>query len=349
MLSAKFFNAKVVVLAGITLAVAAFQSQVCRAQTPYSVLHRWTIGGNGGWDYLTLDSAAHRLYLAHNVSVDVVDIDTGKKIGAITGLQGTHGVALGPDGKYGYISDGRGGAIVVFDRHSLEKLATVPAGTNPDGIVYEPKTRTVWAFNGGSDNVTVLDTITRKVVATIKLPGRPEFPVADGRGFVFDNIESKNEIVKLNAKKRAEVGVYPLTGCESPSGLAIDRSGRKLYSVCDNKVMAITSADTGKVIATVPIGEGPDATRYDARRGVAFSSNGRSGNMTIVDMRGASPRVVQTLPTESGARTMALDEATGRVYTATAQFAPRVASSPSNPHGRHAPVPGSFVVLVIGK
>lgn len=349
MLHTKSFHPKVVALAGIALTLAALQPQVCRAQAPYRVLHRWTVGGNGGWDYVKVDSAAHRLYLAHNVSVDVIDINTGKKVGAISGLQGTHGVALGPDGKDGYISDGRGDAIVVFDRHSLEKVATATAGTNPDGIVYEPVTKSVWAFNGGSDNVSVLDTTTRKIVATIKLPGRPEFPVADGRGFVFDNIESKNEIAKLNAKTKKVVGVYPLTGCESPSGLAIDRKGRRLFSVCQNKVMAIMNADTGKVVATVPIGEGPDAARYDAKRGIAFSTNGRSGDMTIIDTRGASPRVVQTLQTAPGARTMGLDEATGRVYTVTAQFGPRPAPGPGNPHGRPTPVPGSFAVLVVGK
>ena len=349
MLRTPLLRRKANALAGVALALAASVPLICNAQPAYRVLNHWVIGGEGGWDYMTMDAAAHRLYLAHNETVDVVDTDTGKKVGAITGLKGTHGVALGPAGKYGYISDGRGDAIVVFDRDSLEKLAVVPAGTNPDGITYEPVTKTVWAFNGRSSDVSVLDTATRKIVATIQLPGKPEFPVADGRGFVFDNIESRNELVKLDARTNKVVGVYPLAGCESPSGLAIDRKGRRLLSVCDNKVMAITSADTGKVVATVPIGEGPDATRFDARRGLAFSTNGQSGDMTIVSLRGPVPHVVQTLKTASGARTMALDEATGRTYTVTAQFGPRPAASPGNPHGRPTPVPGSFEVVVIGK
>ena len=228
MLRTRSLHRKASAVAGFALAFAACLPMACRAEPAYRVLNHWVIGGEGGWDYMTMDVHAHRLYLAHNETVDVVDTETGKKAGAITGLKGTHGVALGPDGKYGYISDGRGDAIVVFDRHSLEKLAMVPAGTNPDGIAYEPVTRTVWAFNGRSSNASVLDTATRKIVATIQLPGKPEFPVADGRGFVFDNIESKNEIVKLDARTNKVVGVYPLAGCESPSGLAIDRKGRRL-------------------------------------------------------------------------------------------------------------------------
>jgi YVTN family beta-propeller protein len=349
MLCTRPLRRKAKAVAGFALAFAVCLPMACHAEPAYRVLNHWVIGGEGGWDYMTMDAHAHRLYLAHNETVDVVDTDTGKKVGAITGLKGTHGVALGPDGKYGYISDGRGDAIVVFDRHSLEKLATVPAGTNPDGIAYEPVTKTVWAFNGRSNDASVLDTTTRKIVATIQLPGKPEFPVADGRGFVFDNIESKNEIVKLDARTNKVVGVYPLAGCEDPSGLAIDRKGRRLLSVCDNKVMAITSADTGKVLATVPIGEGPDATRFDAKGGLAFSTNGETGDMTIVSLRGAVPHVLQTLNTAQGARTMALDDETGRTYTVTAQFGPRPAESPSNPHGRPTPIAGSFEVIVVGR
>jgi YVTN family beta-propeller protein len=341
-------------IAGALLLGAAlgspFISSAAYAQAGgYRVLHHWTVGGEGGWDYLEVDAATHRLYLAHNSTVNVVDTDTGKSVGAITGLQSTHGIALDPTGKYGYISDGKGNAIVVFDRHSLAKIATVPAGTNPDGIAYEPVTKTVWAFNGRSGDVSVLSTATNKIVATVKLPGKPEFPVADGKGFVFDNIEDKNEIVKLDAHTNKLVATYPLEGCDAPSGLAMDRKGRRLFSMCDSKVMTITSADTGKVMATAPIGDGPDADRYDPKHNLAFSPNGESGDMTIVDAHGAKPTVLQTLKTAPGARTMALDEMTGRVYTMTAQFGPKPAPSASNPHGRPTPVPGSFEVIEIGR
>jgi YVTN family beta-propeller protein len=343
------FDARLPVLIVAASALLSAGSRPALAQEPYHVTGHWTIGGEGGWDYMEADGAHHRLYLAHNATVEVLDVDSGKKVGAITGLQSTHGIALDPEGKFGYISDGKGNAIVVFDRQTLEKLATIPAGTNPDGITYEPVTKTVWAFNGRSGDVTVLDTHTRTVTATIKLPGKPEFPVADGRGFVFDNIEDRSEIVKLDARTKQLVATYPVTGCDSPSGLAIDRKGRRLFSVCDNKVMAITSVDTGKVMATSPIGDGPDADRFDAAHELAFSSNGQTGNMTIIDVRGAEPKVIETLETAPGARTMALDEKTGDVYTVTAKFGPRPAPGPQNSRGRPAPIAGSFEVIAIGR
>ncbi len=316
---------------------------------PYKVLATYTIGGEGGWDYLAFDPAMHRLYIAHNASVDVVDPENGKVVGAISGLGGTHGIALDGEGRYGYISDGKANAIVIFDRHTLQKVASVPAGTNPDGIVYEPVTKTVWAFNGRSGDVSVLDTASRTIVATIALPGKPEFPAADGQGMVFANIEDKNMLVKLDAKTHQLVASYPLTGCDSPSGLAIDRKGRRLFSVCDGNVMAITSADTGKVIATAPIGAGPDADRFDAKDDLAISSNGGTGDMTFVSVRGATPHVLETVKTAPGARTMAFDEATGRAYTVTADFGPKPEPSPSNPRGRAAPTAGTFKVIVVGK
>lgn len=339
-----FRSLTAVLLAGAALGTPAFSQG-----GPYRVLNHWTVGGEGGWDYVEVDAPAHRLYIAHNMSVDVVDTKTGKKVGAITGFGGTHGIALDERGKYGYISDGKANAIVVFDRQSLQKVATVPAGTNPDGIAYEPVTRTVWAFNGHSSDASVLDTTTNKIVATTKLPGKPEFAVADGTGAMFVNIEDRNELVKLDAKTKQVVATYPLAGCDSPSGLAIDKKGRRLFSVCDGKVMAITNADTGKQIATAPIGEGPDADRYDAKTGMAIASDGQSGDMTFVDVRGAEPKVVQTLSTAVGARTMALDESTGRAYTVTSQFGPKPEPSAANPHGRPTPVPGTFEVIVVGK
>src|SRR6202012_207867 len=184
------------------------------AQTPYSVLTKWTIGGEGGWDYLTSDSKAHRLYVTHGPRVEVLDTDSGKVVGSITGLKGTHGVALDDTGRYGYVSDGGANVVVVFDRSPLATVASIPAGTNPDGIAFEPVTKTVWAFNGRSNNATVIDTEQRKVVATIPLDGKPEFPVADGKGTVFANIESKNEIVRFNAAARKITATWPLSNCE---------------------------------------------------------------------------------------------------------------------------------------
>jgi YVTN family beta-propeller protein len=320
--------------------------QVSLAQGSYRVLTQWKIGGEGGWDYLTADPTAHRLYITHGQRVEVIDTNSGKSIGAITDLQGTHGVALDAAGKYGYISDGRANAVIVFDRSTLSKVTSIPAGTNPDGIAYEPVTKTVWAFNGRSSNVTVIDTTSQKVVATIALPGKPEFPVADGKGHVYDNIESKNEIVRLDAATKKLTAEWPV--CDSPSGLAMDTSARHLFSVCDGKKMAVLDANDGKVLATPEIGEGPDAAGFDAKDKLAFSSNG-DGTLTVVDTSKSSFPVVQNLSTQKGARTMAFDSANGRVYLTTAQFGPRPSPTAQMPRPRPSILPDSFTVLVVGR
>jgi len=275
----------------------------------------------------------------------VLDTTTGKAVGAITGLKGTHGVALDDSGKFGYISDGGANAVVVFDRGSLEKVASIAAGTNPDGIVFDPFTKTVWAFNGRSKDVTVIDAASRKVIATVALPGKPEFPTSDGKGNIFDNIEDKNEIVRLSAKDPKITATWPLAGCESPSGMAIDVAGNRLFSVCDGKKMAVVDSNTGNVLATPAIGDGPDAAGYDSKMKLAFSSNG-DGTLTIVDASGSSYKVLQSLTTEPRARTMALDAATGKVYLVTAKFGPAPAATAENPRPRPSVLPNSFTVLV---
>jgi YVTN family beta-propeller protein len=317
------------------------------AQKPFKVLDKWTVGGEGGWDYLVVDSAAHRLYLTHGARVEVLDIATGKSVGAITGLHGTHGVALDDDGKFGYISDGGGNAVVVFDRGTLQTVATIAAGTNPDGIAFEPVTKTVWAFNGRSKDVTVIDTASRKVIATVALPGKPEFPVADGTGVVFDNIEDKNEIVRLDAKSPKITATWPLTSCESPSGLALDKAGHRLFAVCDGKKMAVLDANSGKQVGNPTIGDGPDAAGFDPKNKLAFSSNGE-GTLSVIDAAGSSYKTIETVATAPRARTMALDAETGRVYLVTAQFGPAPAATAANPRPRPSVLPGSFTVLVVG-
>jgi YVTN family beta-propeller protein len=237
--------------------------------------------------------------------------------------------------------------VVVFDRNSLQTVTSIPAGTNPDGIVFEPMTKTVWAFNGRSSNVTVIDTAAQKVIATVPLPGKPEFPVADGKGFIFDDIEDKSEIVRLDAKDPKVTATWSVSPCESPSGLAIDRAGRRLFAVCDEKKMAVVDADTGKVIATPAIGNGPDAAAYDPKTNLAFSSNGE-GTVTIVDANTSDYKVLQNLATQPGARTMALDRTTGKIYVVTAQFGPRPAATAANPRPRPAIVPDTFTVIVAG-
>lgn len=328
------------------LVLSGFVSLSMGAQQPYKVVDHWKIGGTGGWDYLVADPAAHRLYVTHGPRVEVVDTTNGKVIGAITGLKGTHGVALDPEGHFGYISDGGANAVVIFDRKTLATVGSVPAGTNPDGITYEPVTKTVWAFNGRSNNVSVIDTVSRSVVATIELPGKPEFPQPDGKGHVFDNIEDKNEVVALDARTKKLTATWPT--CDSPSGMAIDPAHHRLFSVCDGKKMTVLNTENGTQIASPEIGDGPDAAGYDPKAQLAFSSNGGDGTFTVVDAaHGYKP--IEQLPTQRGARTMTYDEGTDKAYVVTAEFGPRPAPTTAMPRPRPAIVPDSFTILVIGR
>ncbi len=315
------------------------------AQKPYTIQDKWTVGGEGGWDYLAVDSATHHLFVTHGARVEVLDLASGKPVGAITGLKGTHGVAFDTNGKLGYISDGRANAVVVFDRTSLATLATIPVGINPDGILFEPVTRTVWTFNGGGKNATVVDSATQKVIGTVALAGKPEFPQADGEGNIYDNIEDKNEIVRIDAKAQKVTASWP--ACESPSGLAIDLAGHRLFAVCDGKKMAVVDYNTGKLLATPAIGDGPDAVSYDAKQKLVFSSNGE-GTMTVIDASGSDYKAIQTLSTQKSARTMAFDEATGRAFLVAARFGPPPAPTAANPRPWPSVLPNTFVVLVAG-
>jgi sugar lactone lactonase YvrE len=337
-------------IATALLCVAGFAvtAPLACAQAKFQVEIRWSVPGGGSWDYLTVDSATHRLYIAHQTKVDVVDVSSGTVVGAIQGLTRCHGIVLSPDGRTGFISDGGANKIVVFDPASLATVGEIPAGTNPDGMVYERSTNTLWAFNGASKNVTVIDAVQRKSVGTIALPGKPEFPATDNQGTIFVNIEDKNAIVRLNAKSMSVTATWPLAGCESPSGLAFDVAGGRLFSVCDGKKMAVTDAHSGKSLATPSIGDGPDATAYDERNKLAFSSNG-DGTLSVVDTNKAGYPVVQTLPTIKGARTMALDSATGKIYTVSARSGPTPAPTAAVPHPRPTALPDSFTVLVIGR
>lgn len=317
-----------------------------RAQGPYRVAAQWKVGGNSWWDYMAVDPVSHLLYVTHGDQVVVVE-PSGKVKDRMTGFKGLHGVAFDTSGMYGYISDGGADQVVVFNRKTRAILARVPAGKNPDGLTYDPSTNTAWAFNGRSNDATVVSDTTHKVIATVPLPGKPEFPVADGRGFVYDNIESLSKIVKIDAAKHTVVAAWPVAPCQSPSGLAIDVEHHRLFSVCDNGKMAVVDTDTGKVVAIVPIGDGPDAARFDSKHQLAFSSNGQ-GTLTVVHEDSPDKyTVAQTLTTKHGARTMALNEATGTIYVDTADFGPRPKPAPGQHWARPSLIPGSFTVLEI--
>lgn len=315
------------------------------AQKPFKVEQRWVIGGEGGWDYLTADPASHRLYLTHGTRVEVVDTQTGKTIGAVTGLTRCHGVVIAPDGKTGFVSDGGANNVVAFETATFATITKIPAGTNPDGIAFEPTTNTVWAFNGKSNDATVIDAVGKTVIATIPLPGKPEFPQADGNGAVFVNIEDRNVIVRTDAKTKKVTATWPLAGCDSPSGMAIDKAGMRLFSVCDGKSMAVIDARTGDSLGKAKIGDGPDAAAYDANGKLAFSSNG-DGTLTVVDAGRPGYPVLQTVATDKGARTMAYDAISDKVYLAAAKLAP---VDPAKPKARPAVLPGTFMVVVVGR
>jgi DNA-binding beta-propeller fold protein YncE len=312
------------------------------AATGYHILNEVKIGGEGGWDYLIVDSAARRLYASHATHVVVVDIDKNTVVGDIPDTPGVHGIALAPELNKGFISNGRGNNVTIFDLKTLKPTGTVAAEMNPDAIRYDAKSGRVFAFNGRSRSATVIDAKTGMAVGNIALPGKPEFAQADGKGSVFVNIEDTNEIVQIDAAKATVMKKYALTGCEGPSGLAIDTKARRLFSVCGNRTMAISDPDKGTVVGTVAIGAGPDGVVFDPGTGYAMSSNG-DGTLTIVQQSGGKYDVLENIATERGARTIALDEKTHRVYLPTATAGQAAAG------GRAPYLPDSFKILVVGK
>src|SRR5262245_42588662 len=312
------------------------------AATGYHVVGEVKIGGEGGWDYLTVDSAAHRLYVSHATHVVVVDIDTNKVVGDIPDTPGVHGIAIAPELNRGFISNGRGNTVTVFDLKTLKPVGSAATGENPDSIRYDAVSGRVFAFNGRSKNATAIDAKSGAVAATIALPGKPEFAVADGKGKVYVNIEDTGEIAEIDAAKGVMSRKYSLSPCTDPSGLAIDQKSRRLFSVCGNRMMAISHPDTGMVVATPAIGAGPDGAAFDAGTGYAFSSNG-DGTLTIVQQAGGTWAVLENIATERGARTIAVDEKTHKVYLPVAKI------SPAQGGGRATMIPDSFSVLVVGK
>jgi DNA-binding beta-propeller fold protein YncE len=315
------------------------------------VLQRWRLGGDGGWDYLTMDSASHRLFVSRGSRVDVIDVVSGKSVGVIPDTQGVHGIALANGLNRGYTSNGRANSVTVFDLDTLKITQEVPiTGKNPDAILFDAWSKRVFTFNGASKDATVLDASSLAVIRTIPLPDKPEFAADDGHGRVFVNIESDpGQLVAIDSKTMTVKSTWTLKGCNSPTGLAIDAAHGRAFSVCEGKVMAVTDSSSGKQIALLPIGEHPDAAVFDAKRATAYSSNGE-GTLSII-RQGSADRysAVATLTTQRGARTMALDASTGRIYLATAEFGPAPPASAEQPHPRPAPMADSFVILVVGE
>jgi len=313
----------------------------------YHVISTIKIGGQGLWDYLAMDNANRRLYVSNATRVVVVDPDEGKVVGEIPDTQGVHGIAIADKLNKGYVSDGRTNDVTVFDLKTLKVLGKVEmTGMNPDAIIYEPKSERVYTFNGRSHDATAIDAKTDKIVTTIPVGGKPEFAAVDGAGHIFFNVEDTGEIAEIDAAQAMVTRRESIKPCEEPSGLAMDVKKSVLFSVCGNKMMAVTDAKTLKVIAMPEIGQGPDAAAFDPSTGEAFSSNGRDGTLTVVKEVGGKWQAVDTVKTEMFARTMALDPKTHRIFLSSAEAG---AAPAGQTKGRPPMLPDSFHLVVVGR
>lgn len=324
----------------------------CLAQTTksYKVIDKVKIGGDGGWDYLIADGAANRLYMSHGTHVVVFDTKASTVIGDIPNTIGVHGIALNPELGRGYTSNGRTSSVTVFDLATLKVLDSIKLEEkNPDAILYEPFSNRVFTFNGGSSNATAIDVVTNKVVGTIALKGKPEFAVTDLKGTVFVNIEDKSLITAFDPKTLKVLGEWPLSPGEEPSGLAIDRKNNRLFSVCGNKMMIVLDAVSGKVVASLPTGQGTDAAAFDPQTRLAFASNG-DGTLTVIHEDSPDKfTVLENAQTQPRSRTMALDEATHKVYLSGALFKPAPAATADQPRPRPQMEQGSFMVVILDR
>ena len=313
----------------------------------YHVIKSIPIGGEGGWDYVTVDSEARRVYVSHATHVVVLDADSGAMVGDIPDRQGVHGIALAPDMERGFVSDGRANTVTIFGLKTLAIIKVVDVkGQNPDAIYYDGATRRVFAFNGRSKNATAINGDDGEVVGVMPVDGKPEFAVGEGNGRIFVNIEDKSELLEIDAEKLKVLHHWSLAPCVEPSGLAMDAAHRRLFAVCDNKMMVIVNADNGKIVAKPAIGDGPDAAGFDPATQLAFSSNGGSGTLTVIHEDSPDKfTVLEDVPTMKYARTMALDAKTHNIYLPVAEF------ETVTPQGERRPPmkPGTFQVLVVGK
>jgi len=328
-----------------------FIATTCNAQqSEYKVLRKIKVEGEGGWDYLAVDTIYNRLFISHATVVNVVDIESGKLLQTIPNTKGVHGIALAYNLNKGFISNGKDTSVTIFDLKSLKITGIIKVtGNNPDAILYDPFTKKVFTFNGRSSNATVIDALSEKVIETIPLDGKPEFSVSDSKGKVYVNIEDKSELCEINPVTMKVERCWSLDPGEEPSGLALDLKNKKLFSVCDNNKMVVSDIATGKVIASVPIGENVDGAAFDVSTGLIFSSNG-DGTLTIIKQE--SPEkysVLENVHTQKGARTITLNPKNHHVYLPTAEFGETPAVTPENPHPRPAVKSGTFVIIEVGK
>jgi len=333
---------------GLVLAAAATlrlsDALAAPGASGYQLAKTIAVGGDEGWDYLAVDSAARRVYVSHGSHVVVLDADSFAVAGDIPDTQGVHGIAVARDLGRGFVSDGRADQVTIFDLKTLKTLGTAKAGTNPDAIVYDAGTKRVFTMNGRSHDTTAINGSDGSVAGTLDLGGKPEFAVADGKGSIFVNIEDKSELVQFDPQQLTVVHRWPLAPCESPSGLAMDGKTRRLFAGCENKMMAVIDADSGKVLTTLPIGAGVDANAFDPETGFAFASTGEGTLNVIHEDSPDKFTVVENVATKRSARTMGLDLKTHNIFLSAADFDP---PAPGERRGKIKP--GSFVVLVMTK
>lgn len=334
------------------IALAAIPSAVSfsRAASPaagasgYRVIKTIPVPGDDGWDYVAVDSDARRVYISHGNHVVVMNADTYAIEGDIPDTPGVHGIAVAPELNRGFVSAGRANFASIFDLKTLKTIATPKTDANPDAIAYDSVSKRVFTFNGRGKNATAINAADGTVAGTLVLGGKPEFAAADGKGSIFVNNEDTSELIEIDTQKLTETHRWPLAPCKSPSGLAMDRQNRRLFAGCDEKVMAVVNADTGKVIATPQIGEGVDATAFDPSTNLAFASNGE-GTLTVVHEDSPNKfTVIDNVATKKSARTMGLDLKTHKIFLPAADFDPPV---PGERRGKMKP--GSFVILVVAK
>lgn len=330
-----------------------FQNIILGAQTKvlsgYHLTKKIMLGGEGGWDYLTLDAKARRLHISRSSHVMVLDADSGKIVVDIPNTAGVHGIALVSELNRGFSSNGRDSTVTVFDIKTLKVLNQIPVGKNPDAIIYDPASRRIFTFNGASRDATVIDTKGETIVSTVPLDGRPEFAVSDGKGHIYVNMEDKNVVAELDSRRLTIEARWPLALGEKLTGIAMDRNHRRLFIGCANKLMVIINADNGHIITTLPIGGGVDATAFDEETSLAFSSNGE-GTLTVIHEDSANKfSIVENATTQKGARTMTLDPKTHKIYLVTGEFGPPPSPTPDNPRPRPSIVPGSFTLLLMSR
>lgn len=334
----------------VAFAAALVMAIASSAQTTsgYHIAKTLEIGGDGGWDYVNFDPSSNRLYIARSTRVMIVDVESGKLVGELPGTNGIHGVALVHKLGRGVTSNGKDNSATIFDLTTLKPIATVQTGVKPDAILFDKFSGYVLTFNGGSNSATVIDVEKAQAVATIALPGRPETGVSDGHGKVFVNLEDIAHIVVIDMKANKVISDWKLDGCEGPTGLAMDKKNRRLFSGCHNQVMPILNADSGEQLATLPIGKGVDAVAFDPETQFAFSSNG-DGTLTVVhEDSPAKFSVVENVQTQPGAKTMSLDPKSHNIYLVSAKFEPTPPPSADTPRPKRKMIADSFFVLVMG-